>query len=47
MTVGLVLGGRQQLGGRDMEQLTKQVEGSGFKFILIINCQLVQTAILK
>lgn len=28
-------------GGRDMEQLTKQVEGSGFKFILIINRQLV------
>lgn len=34
-------------GGQDMKQLAKQVEGIGFKFILIINCQLVQTAIQK
>lgn len=46
--MGWFLGGDSNWGGgQDMKQLAKQVEGSGFKFILIINCQLVQTAIQK
>lgn len=38
----------QQMGeGEIWQQLAKQVEGSVLEFIIVINCQLVETAILK